>query len=462
MDDTRTETDSLGSFPVPAKAYWGIHTERARGNFPFSGNRTSPALIAALAVVKKAAAQANHELGYLTAEKAEAIERACEDVIDGRLADQFPLPALQGGAGTSTHMNVNEVIAHRASERMGGPRGAGSLVSPLADVNRHQSTNDVYPTALRIAAIRGCRALSGALAETQGAFQKKESAFARIVKMGRTETQDAVPLTLGAEFGAFAEALARDRWRTFKCEERLRTINLGGTAIGTGLTAPRDYIFLVTEKLRALTGLPLGRAENTVEATANADTFVEVSGILKAHASTLTKVCGDLRWMNAVGEIRLEKRQAGSSLMPGKINPVIAEAGIQVGLAVMANDFLITEAVSRSTFQICEFLPTVAAGLLDSLDRLVEFHGIFAGHVARLEADESTCQSRVDHAPSLITAFLPQLGYDGAETVLAEWRAAGAPPFRGFLEKRLGQEMVRTVLSPERLMALGYRHESNA
>jgi aspartate ammonia-lyase len=462
MADVRLETDALGTMEIPAGAYWGVHTRRATVNFVDSGRRTAPSLIRALAVVKKAAALANGELGYLPEAKAAAVVAACDEIIVGGLADQFPVDAWQGGAGTSTNMNVNEVIANRASEIMGGPRGDAAPVRPLEDVNLHQSTNDVYPTALKVAAIRGFRALSTAIEKTQGAFQRKESSFADVLKMGRTETREAVPVTLGAEFGVFAEALARDRWRAFKCEERLRVVNLGGTAVGTGLTAPRRYIFLAAEKLRQQTGLPVSRAENLMDPTANADALVEVSGILKAHATSLIKICGDLRWMEALSEIHLESLQAGSSIMPGKVNPVMMEHGIQIGLKVIANDLLVTEAVSRGTFQISEFLPLAAEALLESLDLLARFNERFAPHVEKIQADRAGCLRRAEGSPTLVTAFLPVLGYARAEALMAEFRSSGRTNVREFLEEKLGAELVTKTLSPHNVMSLGHVDEPNA
>ncbi|HOW28105.1 MAG TPA: aspartate ammonia-lyase [Elusimicrobiota bacterium] len=460
--DRRTEKDALGPLDIPADAYWGIHTRRALDNFPISGTRVPPSLIHSLADVKKAACSTNQQLGFLPDVKARAIIQACDEISAGRLDDQFPLDALQGGAGTSTNMNINEVIANRASEILGGPRGAGAAVSPLEEVNLHQSTNDVYPTALKVAALRGLRNLSRAIESVQGSFQKKEKEFASILKMGRTETQDAVPITLGAEFGVFAEAFARDRWRTFKCEERLRTVNLGGTAVGTGLTAPRDYVFRITDALRELTGLPLARAENLMDPTANADAFVETSGILKAHATNLIKICGDLRWMNSLGEIRLEKRQAGSSIMPGKINPVLLEAGIQTGLKVQSNDLLITESVSRGTFQLCEFMPLLALAFLESLEILTRFDALFSPHIERIEADVETCRARMDSSPTIITAFLPHIGYERAEEILRRFHASGQKDLHDFLHKELGKDTVERILSPSHVMSLGYPHEPNS
>ena len=454
--DTRMEHDLLGAQPVPAAVYWGLHTLRASENFRLTGRPVPPALIGALALVKKACALANRELGYLAADKAEAIVRACDEIVAGGLRDQFPLDALQGGAGTSTHMNVNEVVANRALELLGAAKGDYARVHPLEDVNRHQSTNDVYPTALRIAAIRGLRTLSAALAGLQGACQRKEQEFAGVVKMGRTEMQDAAPMTLGAECSAWAEAFARDRWRTFKAEERLRVVNLGGTAIGTGLTAPRNYIFLVIEKLRDVTGLGLTRADNLVEATANADAFVEVAGLLNACAANLTKVARDARLLHLLGELRVPAVQAGSSLMPGKVNPVLLEAAQAAGMTVRAQCALIAEAAAAGTLQLNEFLPVIAAALLEALHLLEQTAVMLTPHIAGFAADEAVCRQRVDHSPALITALLPHLGYERAQTLSREFQASGGMDFRAFLIVKLGQEIVEQALSPENLTALGY------
>ncbi|MFH0985612.1 MAG: aspartate ammonia-lyase [Candidatus Omnitrophota bacterium] len=454
----RVEKDALGEKKVLADAYWGIHTQRAIENFPLSGSRVSLRLIRALVSVKKAACLANGELGYLPEAKAKAILTVCDEILQGKLPDTcWPLDALQGGAGTSTNMNVNEVIANRAIEILGGHKGQYELVHPIEDVNKHQSTNDVYPTALRVAAIQGVRELSEAAAKLQGAFQVKEEEFAGIVKIGRTELQAAVPMTLGAECAAFAEAFARDRWRTFKCEERLRVVNLGGTAIGTGLAAPQRYIFLGVEKLREITGLGLSRSENMIDTTANADPFVEVSGILKAHASNLVKIAGDLRLMNLLGEITLPQLQAGSSLMPGKVNPVILEAVTQAGLKVMANDLLVTEAASRATFQICEFMPLLAHALLGSIELLIRADAMFETHVAGIQADAEKCRDFVDRSEGIMTAFVPHIGYEKAGTLLQEFKASGQKNLRSFLEERLGRELVVSALSPQNLLSLGYK-----
>ncbi len=445
--NTRTEHDFLGEMNLPAGAPWGIHTARALENFPTGGNPVPASLITALTRVKKACALANRELGYLAPEKADAIISACDHVSDA----PCPLPALQGGAGTSSNMFINELIAGKA----------GESVHPIEDVNLHQSTNDVYPTAVKVAAICGLRELAQHIESLQGTFQRLEQRFSHIPTIGKTELVDAVPLTLGAEFGAFAEAFARDRWRTFKCEERLRVINLGATAVGTGLTAPRNYIFLATDKLREVTGLGLSRGDNLVDQTANADAFVEVSGILKACASNLLKISGDLRLLHMNRQIKLPAVQAGSSIMPGKVNPVILECVMQIGIKVQANDFIVTECASRGSLQINEFLPLLASALLESMELLARAAGILAGHAEEIEADEAECARQFNASVEIITAFLPVIGYDRSTVLVQQFKALSGPAgqfdFRTFLENELGAELVARTLSPQNLMALGYR-----
>ena len=456
MND-RIEHDMLGEVSVPGGVYWGIHTRRAMINFSSGTGRVPGVLIQALARVKKACAQANRDLGYLPSEKAAAVLAACDEVAAGGLADQFPLDVLQGGAGTSTNMNVNEVIANRGLELMGRLRGDYGALHPLEDVNLHQSTNDVYPTAVKVAAIFELRRLSGAVAALQGVFQRKEKEFAGIVTLGRTEMQDAVPMTLGAQFSGWAEAVSRDRWRIFKCEERLRVVNLGGTAVGTGIGAPRDYIFLVIEKLRDVTGLGVCRGENPVGETMNADVFVEVSGILKAHAVDILKIAHDLRVLNMLGEIRLPAVQAGSSIMPGKVNPVILEAASQAALRVIANDGLVTEAAGRATGQIVEFMPLLADAFLGSLALLNNTAQMLMPHIEGIEADEVRCRYYVEHSRMIITAFLSSVGYDRCHALLKEFDLSGEENLRAFLEVKLGSAAVAKALSPHQLLGLGYR-----
>ncbi len=461
MTDQRIEKDLLGELNVPREAYWGIHSQRAINNFRISGREVNPSLIRALAQVKKACCLANTETGYLPQKKSQVIQQACLEISKGLLADQFPVDAMQGGAGTSTNMNLNEVIANRAIELLDGRKGDYGLIHPLEDVNLHQSTNDVYPTALKVAAIFLLRDLSKAVAGLQGAFQEKEKEFAAIVKLGRTELQEAVPITLGAEFSAFAEAFSRDRWRTFKCEERLRVVNLGGTAIGTGLAAPRNYIFLAIEKLREVTGLGLSRGENIPGETANADAFVEVSAILKAHAVNLIKIANDLRLMNFLGEIRLPQLQTGSSIMPGKVNPVLAEAAIQVGIKVIANDAIVTDTAARGTLQINEFLPLLAHALLESLNMLINIDRHLTDHVRSIGANQEKCEEYFNASPMIITALLPVIGYEKATLFITEFSTGREKNMRRFLEEKLGLELIDQIFSPHQLTALGYKDKKN-
>lgn len=429
----RTEHDLLGERTLPGEALHGIHTARALENFTLAGRPVHRELATAYGTVKLACARVNRALGAWREDepKADAIERACDELAEGLNADHVCVDLLQGGAGTSTNMNVNEVIANRALDILGEPLGNYARVSPLDDINLHQSTNDTFPTALRLAAIRMFYALEGRVVALQEAFQTLEKRFAHIVKVGRTQLQDAVLTTLGREMGAYAEALARDRWRVSKCVERLRVVNLGGTAIGTGLAAPRQFIFRVVDELRALTGLPLARAENLVEATQNADVFVEVSGILKAHAATLIKVCSDLRLLASgpeagLGEIRLPARQAGSSIMPGKVNPVIPEAVTQAAMMTIGYDATLTMACAAGCLELNPFLPLVAACLLESLRLLTNADDILCRHcVAGIEADEARCRAHVEGSTATLTALLPAIGYERAAQIAERARATG-------------------------------------
>ena len=423
----RIETDSLGELPVPAGVLHGIHTVRALENFPLARRPVHPGLACAYGMVKLACVRTNRALGAWGADpaKGDAIELACAELSEGHLVDQIVVDALQGGAGTSTNMNVNEVLANRALEILGLPAGSYDRISPLGDLNLHQSTNDTYPTALRLAAIRLLRTLEKTVLALQESFQAAEKKFAHVVKVGRTQMQDAVLTTLGREFGAYAEAINRDRWRIYKCEERLRVVNLGGTAIGTGLAAPRQFIFQAVENLRELSGIGFARAENLVEATQNADVFVEVSGILKAHAVSLLKICTDLRLLASgpeagLGEIRLPARQAGSSIMPGKVNPVIPEAASQAAMLVMGHDVTIAQACAAGSLELNPFLPLVAHCLLESLDLLAGADDLLRRLcVDGIEADEVRCRRHVENSTASATALMPVLGYERAAEAAA-------------------------------------------
>jgi aspartate ammonia-lyase len=461
---TRTESDLLGDREVPAEVYWGIHTARALENFPLSGRRVHPELIRAMLVVKSACARTNHRLGFLADDVADAIIGACQDIADGPLFDQIVVDALQGGAGTSLNMNVNEVIANRAEERLGGHLGQYAKVHPNDHVNLHQSTNDTFPTALRIAAIRLLHRLEKAIAALQTAFQDKERVYSGVVKVARTELQDACPISYGAVFSAWAEALSRDRWRVFKSEERLRVVNLGGTAVGTAIAAPRDYVFSVVDTLRAATGLGLARAENLVDATQNVDGFVEVSGIVKAHAVNLFKISSDLRLLSSgpqagLGEIALPPVQAGSSIMPGKVNPVICEAVGQAAMKAIGHDAVVTMAAQSGQLELNAFLPLLADALLDCLSLLEAACVIFRTRcVEGLAVDEAACRHQLRQSRAVVAALLPHLGYDVATEVAEEARRQGKSVIEVVLERGLiDLETLDDLLSANAMTSLGHR-----
>ncbi len=431
MKQYRTETDALGQRDVLAGALYGIHTLRALENFPLALRSVHPRLVHAFGLVKLACTRTNQKFGALPDDVATPLLAACQELADGRLDEWIRVDALQGGAGTSTNMNVNEVLANRALQLAGQPIGDYAHISPLEHANLHQSTNDTYPTALRVAAIGGVRDLERALVALVECLQEQEKSLAHVVKVGRTQLQDAVLTTLGRSLSAFAEAFGRDRWRVYKCEERLRVVNLGGTAIGTGLAAPRDYIFRVVDELREITGYGLARAENLVEATQNADVFAEVSGILKTCAANLLKSASDLRLMASgpeagIGEIRLPPRQAGSSIMPDKVNPVIPEAVSQVALRVFGNDQIIAHAVSMGQLELNAFLPVVADALLESLDLLTRACELFRTYcLVGIEADSERCAAHVSSSTATLTALIPHIGHDRAEQIAATARATG-------------------------------------
>jgi aspartate ammonia-lyase len=459
----RIESDLLGEMKVPAYALYGIHTQRAIENFPLSGRMINRSLIHAFGLVKLACARANHGLGWCQQEdRFSAIEAACLELAEGQLDRHIVVDALQGGAGTSTNMNVNEVLANRALQMLQRPLGDYRTVHPLHDINLHQSTNDVYPTALRIAAIQQLRRLEPAVTSLVDAFQRKEHEFAHVVKVGRTQLQDAVLTTLGREMGAYAEAFARDRWRIYKCEERLRVVNLGGTAIGTGLGATRQYIFAVIDCLQQATGLGLARAENLIEATQNTDAFVEVSGIIRALASNLLKISNDLRLLSSgpsagLAEIRLPPRQAGSSVMPGKVNPVIPEAVGQAALTISANDQAIMNACSLGNLELNQFLPLVADCLLANLDLAHNACRIFQSLcVDGISACEERCRHSVDTATASVTAFVNLLGYENAEIVARTACEEKKSIKQVILEKGLlSEEQYEQMLAPEAVTRLG-------
>ena len=398
---TRTEHDLLGERSVPAAAYYGIHTLRALENFSITGTPISiyPDLVNALACVKQAAALANNELGLLDDERTRAIVQACEEIRAGALLDEFVVDVMQGGAGTSTNMNANEVIANRALEIMGHRKGEYRYLHPVEHVNMSQSTNDVYPTAVKVALHFGIQRLTAAMAELRAAFRAKALEFADVLKVGRTQLQDAVPMTLGQEFSTYAVMLEEDEQRLKEAALLIHEINLGATAIGTGITAHPQYAELACRRLADITGIDLVTASNLVEATQDAGAFVQLSGVLKRVAVKLSKTCNDLRLLASgpragLNEINLPAMQPGSSIMPGKVNPVIPEVVIQVAAQVFGNDTAITVAGSQGQFELNVRVPLMARNLLDSIKLLTAAATLLSEKcVDGIEANEEACRT---------------------------------------------------------------------
>jgi aspartate ammonia-lyase len=416
---TRREHDSLGSRDVPADAYYGVHTIRALQNFPISGIalRTYPEFVNALAAVKLAAAEANRDLGLLDDERADAIAQACAEICAGALHDQFAVDVIQGGAGTSTNMNANEVIANRALEILGASRGDYDRLHPLEHVNRSQSTNDVYPTAIKVAVQVHISTLHATMLELSAAFRTKAEEFRSVLKMGRTQLQDAVPMTLGQEFGTYSIMVTEDAERLQEAAQLVTEINLGGTAIGTGLNAHPLYAGLVCEKLREITGFPLATAHDLVEATQDVGAFVQLSGVLKRTALKLSKICNDLRLLSSgprsgFNEINLPAVQAGSSIMPGKVNPVIPEVVNQVAFEVVGNDVTISMAAEAGQLQLNAFEPIIAHCLFQSLTHLnAACKTLRDNCIVGITANEQRLYESVTNSIGIITALNPYIGY---------------------------------------------------
>lgn len=451
----RIEHDMLGNMFIDEGSYYGIHTARALENFKLTGVPIHKELVDALVTVKKAAALTNREIGSLEERIAEVIIAACDEILSGKFRDQFSVDCLQGGAGTPANMNANEVIANRAIELLGGKKGEYTLVHPLDHVNLHQSTNDVVPTAMRIAVIRLIQPVTEGLSELQHALQEKEAEFTFIVKIGRTQLQDVVPVTLGQEFGTWAQAVARDRQRLSKVNEQLLNVNIGGTAVGTGINAPGAYISTIAERLRELTGLGLRQAENLMDPTQNCDIFVEVSGILKTAAVNLTKITNDLRLLSSgprsgIGEISLPAVQAGSSIMPGKINPVISEAVNQTAFQIMADDLAITLAAQAGQLELNAFLPLIAKNLFDMLDLLNSALRLFVKRCIKgIRADRKNCRQNLNGGWTVATALTGYIGYDKASEIASLCRKTGRPVRDIVLEQGLlDEETLSRVMNP--------------
>ncbi|TAH52945.1 MAG: aspartate ammonia-lyase [Betaproteobacteria bacterium] len=454
----RIEHDLLGDREVPAAAYYGVHTLRACENFPITGITIAayPDLIRALAQIKKAAAEANRQLGLLDARRCDAIVAACREVIDGRWHDQFVVDVIQGGAGTSTNMNANEVIANRALELMGHARGEYAHLHPNEHVNMSQSTNDVYPTALKLATYVGIFRLVDAMAYLRKAFERKADEFADVLKMGRTQLQDAVPMTLGQEFSTYAVMLGEDEERLKEAALLIREINLGATAIGTGINAHPEYAPLVCRRLAEISGVPVVTSPNLIEATQDCGSFVQLSGVLKRVAVKLSKVCNDLRLLSSgpragLGEINLPARQAGSSIMPGKVNPVIPEVVNQIAFEIIGNDLTVSFAAEAGQLQLNAFEPIIAHSLFKSVLHLSNGCRVLADHcVSGITANRDLLRASVERSIGIVTALNPYIGYANATEVAAEAFRSGRGVAEIVLDRGLmSADQLADVLRPE-------------
>jgi aspartate ammonia-lyase len=456
----RTEHDLLGDRAVPADAYYGIHTLRALENFPITGTPIAiyPDLVNALACVKQAAAIANCELGLIDDQRSVAIRLACEEIRQGKLHEQFVVDVIQGGAGTSSNMNANEVICNRALERLGHRKGEYQHLHPLDHVNLSQSTNDVYPTAVKLALQFGIRRLVQEMVDLRQAFEAKAREFDDVLKVGRTQLQDAVPMTLGQEFSTYSVMLGEDEQRLAEAAGLIREINLGATAIGTGINAHPDYAPLVTTRLAEVSGVPFVSSPNLVEATQDAGSFVQLSGVLKRVAVKLSKTCNDLRLLSSgpragIGEIALPAVQAGSSIMPGKVNPVIPEVVNQIAFEVIGNDITVTMAAEAGQLQLNAFEPIIAHSLFKSLYHLAAGCRTLAERCVKgIVANRERARRFLDESTAVVTALTPIIGYARSTEIAQESLRTGRLVRDLVLEKGyLTAAQLDELLLPERL-----------
>jgi aspartate ammonia-lyase len=455
---TRIEHDLLGDRAVPADAYFGVHTLRAVENFPITGVPISiyPDLVRALASIKEAAALTNHDLGMLDQARTGAIVAACQDIRGGRLHDQFVVDVIQGGAGTSTNMNANEVIANRGLEILGYQKGEYQFLHPMDHVNLSQSTNDVYPTAINVALRFGLDRLLLAMAELRKAFELKAEEFTAVIKMGRTQLQDAVPMTLGQEFSTYGVMLHEDEERLREAALLIQEINLGATAIGTGINTEPEYAALAVRYLADISEIPVVVSPNLIEATQDAGAFVQLSGVLKRIAVKLSKTCNDLRLLSSgpragFGEINLPPMQAGSSIMPGKVNPVIPEVVNQIAFEVIGNDVTVSFAAEAGQLQLNAFEPIIAHSLFKSVTHLT--HGCLTlaeRCVKGITANRERLRAIVENSIGIVTALNPYIGYANATQVAQEALVTGRSVSELVLEKNLlSKERLEAILQPD-------------
>ena len=459
MTQFRNEYDSIGMKEVPVGAYYGVQSLRAAENFRITGTKVHPEMIKAMAEIKKAAAIANKRAGVIDERIAEAITQACEEILQGEFAENFIVDSIQGGAGTSLNMNANEVIANRAIEILGGQKGDYMIVHPNDHVNCGQSTNDAYPSAGRIASIRLLKRVIKQLDILYNTFMEKADDYSDVIKMGRTEMQDAVPISFGQVFRAYASAINRDKERFALAADEMAKLNMGGTAVGTGINADHKYIKTIVPILAEITNLPLIQADDLVDATQNLDSFVYVSGIIKSCATTLSKISNDLRLMSSgprtgFAEINLTPKQNGSSIMPGKINPVIPEVMNQICFNVIGNDTTITYASEAGQLELNAFEPIIFRCLFESLDTLCNGVEIFVKEcVSEITVNPTQCKTHLDRSIGIITALCPYIGYTKASH-LAKQALRKNRNIRDIVieEKIMSEEELDKLLEPDNMI----------
>ncbi|ATA75043.1 MULTISPECIES: aspartate ammonia-lyase [Capnocytophaga] len=463
MSKFRTESDLLGDLQVPFDAYYGVQTQRAIDNFHISGSKMSdfPEFVRAIAYVKLAAAQTNHELGLLSDSLLNVISQACNELIEGKMHDQFPVDMIQGGAGTSVNMNANEVIANRALQIMGHGLGDYQHCSPNDHINLSQSTNDAYPTTIKLAIIRMNQTLIEHLRLLIASFRKKGVEFADVIKMGRTQLQDAVPMTLGQEFEAFAATLEEEITRLQYNANLFLEINMGGTAIGTGINAPKEFPAVCAKKLADLTGEAFVAASNLVEATPDTGSYVIYSSALKRMAVKLSKICNDLRLLSSgpragLNEINLPPMQPGSSIMPGKVNPVIPEVVNQVCYKIIGNDLTVTFAAEAGQLQLNVMEPVICQSIIESIvfvQRAIET--LRTKCIDGITANREVCLNMVKNSIGIVTALNPHIGYKNSTKIAKEALETGKSVYDLVLEKGLlSQEQLDTILDPKNMLGI--------
>lgn len=458
----RIEKDSIGAKDVPQEVYYGVQSLRAAENFHITGLNMHPEIINSLAYIKKAAAITNCEVGILDKKRTQAIVQACDEILAGKFRKDFIVDPIQGGAGTSLNMNANEVIANRAIEILGGEKGDYSIVNPNDHVNCGQSTNDVIPTAGKMTSLRLLKRLKKELLRLHSALEQKADEFDGVIKMGRTQLQDAVPIRLGQEFKAYSVAILRDLNRMDKAMDEMRTLNMGGTAVGTGLNADESYLRRIVPNLSEISGMELVQAYDLIDATQNLDSFVAVSGAVKACAVTLSKIANDLRLMSSgpragFGEINLPAKQNGSSIMPGKVNPVIPEVVNQVAFNAIGNDVTITMAAEAGQLELNAFEPIIFYCLFQSIDTIAYAVQTFVDNcVIGITANENRCRYFVENSVGIITAICPYVGYQKAAAIAKEAIKTGESVRKLIIEKGiLTKEQMDEIMDPVQMTEPG-------